>query len=251
MVQFAGKFMPRFGLFLFIVAVPLMLAAYPAYIVSSHLKAYAAAQPVVVKLTGFEIDTLEDSDKEPGFFDSRKHVEVTFSFKSIKGESYTSAIRKSWPAPGLKRKLSERYAVDDELKIYLLADKSVVMEEVVAREVFLRLFILMGLLFLFSSLSFLIWKRLAARMKDTLAVFPDAIFKSVVYGQLGSLLLAAMVTGVIFIKPVVVPASWFLGAYLGLAALMILALRLLVFAQPLPAVVEVEEEKPPKSLRPA
>lgn len=250
-VRFAGKLMPKFGLFLFIVAIPGLLAAYPAYILSSHLKTYSSALPVKANLAGFEIKTIDSGEKELGLFEPRKHVEVTFSFRTGGGTLYTSVVRKSWPAPGLKRKLSEVYAEGDDVTLYRLADNNVVMEELVAREIILRLTTLMALLFVFSTLAFLMWKRLAAKMTETLSRFPDATFKSIAYGQLITLLLAGLVTGMTFIRPFLVPVSWYLGAYLGLAALLGLSLRLLAFEEPPQPAPETEGDRDSKSLRPA
>lgn len=123
------------------------------------------------------------------------------------------------------------------------------MEEGAAKDIFLRLTVLMGLLFVFSTLFFLLWKRLAVRMANILSGFPGATFKSIMYGQLSALLLAMLVMGVIFIRPVFIPAIVYLGAYLGLAALLSLSLRLLVFEEPPPPKDETLEEENPKARR--
>jgi hypothetical protein len=252
LAQLAGKLLPKFGLFLFMVAIPFVIAAYPAYVVVSHLAEYASAKTVDVKLESFEIKTIDDSAKELGPFNSRKHVEIAFSFKAENGDKYVSVVKKPWPAPGLKRKLSDEYAAGDELTLYLLPDKSVAMEEEAAKDIVLWLTTLAGLFFVFSTLIFLIWKRLAARMANILSKFPDATFRSITYGQLSTLLLAVLTMGAIFIRPVVVPAFGYLGAYLGLAALLSLSLRLLVFEEPPPPKVETEEEEEkPRARAPA
>jgi len=249
--RLARKLMPKFGLLLFALAIPIALGSYPAYVLSSGLVNNASAQVVPARLTSVDLRTINNSGVEPGLFESRRHIEVTFSFTAARGGEYVSVVRKPWPSPGLKRKLAEEYAPGSEVMLYLYADKTVLMEEDVARDTVVRLTSLMGLLLVSSTLAFLIWRRLAARMPNLLPGFPEATFKSIFYGQISTLLLAGLMMGLLFIRPVLIPATWYLGAYLGLAVLLSLSLRMLVFVEEAAMATEPEEDGNTKTLRPA
>ncbi len=242
-----GGFLPKLGLFLFMLALPLMLVAYPAYLLSARLLDYSRASTIDARLTSIEIRTVELGEDQTSLIEARKHYDVVFEFKGDKGQRYASVAEMSWPAPGLKRKLEDEYAVGDAYTLYLLPDHSVEMDEIVASDLFYRMTGLMGLAFLASALFFMLWKRLARRMPSVMPRFPSATQKSIMVGQLVTLVISGLLSVVVSISPLAIDCWLFAAVYWGLAAFISLSLRLLVFADAAP---QPEPEEPKKAARP-
>jgi hypothetical protein len=243
-IKAVGALLPRMGLFLFISAIPLIIVAYPAYLIAPRLLDYPAATIVQAKLAGVEVKTIDSNDDQASFLKAKRYIAVDFSFEDGSGKKYITAVKKSWPSPGLKRKLDNQYEVGATYTLYLLEDKSVVLDEEVAKDKILRLTMLMGLFFVASVLLFLLWHRLVGRKPDILPGYPDAMAKSIMLGQLITLLLSAALAAMVAYSPtMVVPELMYLGAYGGLFVLLSLSLRLLVFEKKQPPAPEPEPEK--------
>lgn len=233
-IKALGHFLPKLGLFLFIIAVPVLLAAYPAWILSAHLLDYSRASTIEAELTAIDIRTVEIGQDQASPFEARKHYDVVFHFKGDKGQQYAAIAELSWPQSGLKRKLNSQYVIGDPYTLYLLPNNTVAIDEMVATSSYYRLTGLMGLAFLGSALFFMLWKRLAHRLPATMPGFPAAMQKSLMLGQLVALLLAGLLAVAITYQPLVIGAWLFVGGYWGLTAFLALSLRLLVFEDTVP-----------------
>lgn len=227
---------PAIGLFLFMVGLPLLLIAYPAYLVSGRLADYAAATTVEAKLMDIDIRTVELGQDQTTLFEARKHFDVVFYFQDAQQHKHAALVEMSWPAPGLKRKLSAQYPVGETYTLYRLSDQSVMVDDFVARSILYRMTALMALVLAATGLFFLLWKRLAARMAERMPAFPVAGAKSLMVGQLGTLVIAGLLDLLASGSPGMVTWPAYLGAYWGMVLLISLSLRLLVFAPPAPVV---------------
>lgn len=242
-------FLPRFGLLLFMTLTPLLLAAYPVYILAGRLVDYSAAEMVEAKYVGMDINTEEGGD-EPSS-SAKKHIKVALAFEDDNGKKYVSVFEKSWPAPGLKRKLEDHYQSGDIYTLYLIHDKDIVTDDEVAKDTFRRLTCLMALVFMGSGLFFLLWHRLAVRMPQILPMGSLATAKSVMFGQLVTLLMASLLLAILSYSPIIVQPLMYLGAYWGLAIFISLSLRLLLFEEPhVPPPPEAEKSDTHRTERP-
>ncbi len=241
-------FLPKMGLFLFMVLLPVLMLAYPAYRVSERLTIYAQARNVDARLTDIDIRTVETGQDQASLFESRKHFDVMFAFEGEQKKKYVAVAEMSWPSPGLHRKLSSEYVIGDTYTLYLLPDQSIVMDDEVARDSFHRLSCLMGLVFCGTAVFFLLWKRLAGRIPRFMPTFPSATQKSFMLGQLIALVVAGIMSVLITLNPLAVNPWLFVGVYWGLTLFVTLSLRLLVFegTPAVPASVEKPEEPRPR-----
>lgn len=239
MFKAIGNFLPRLGLYLFMLIIPLIITGYPAYTVASRLVDYSAAKTVEeAEFTGIDIKRVRHVDDDSLFFKSKGHTEVTLFFKTGNGERYFSVLKMPWVAPGLKREMNEQYQAGDLFTLYLLPEKEVVIDEEMTKDSLIRLTSLMGLILLASVLFVLIRIRLSITMPDILPTTSAATASSIIFGQLITLLVAAALTAVIAFQPVYVPdiLILYLGVYWGIVALLSLSLRLLLFEGPPPKV---------------
>lgn len=219
----AGRWLPRLGLYLFMVAMPLVVTGYPAYRIASHLAAYPAAKTVEARLDKIDVEDVREPDR---------HFDVIFSFTGTDGKKYTAILPKPWPSPGLQRKLDARYRDIDLFTLHLAPDGKVLMEEELARDSFAALTALMGLILAATVMYFMLRHRLARRMPDMLSAASIATTKSVVIGQSITLAVAALFLILVQYSPLLVPIPLYLGAYWGIALTLCLSLRLLVFENP-------------------
>ena len=237
MLKAIGSFLPRLGLYLFMIIIPLIITGYPAYLVASRLVDYSAAKIVEeAEFTAIDIKRVRHADDGSLFFKSKGHTEVTLFFKTGPGERYFSVLEMPWVAPGLRREMNEQYQAGDLFTLYLLPDEEVVTDEEMTKDSLIRLTSLMGLIFIASVLLVLIRIRLSATVSDILPAASTATANSIIFGQLITLMIAAALTAVVTFQPIFVPniLILYLGAYWGIAALLSLSLRLLLFENPPP-----------------
>lgn len=244
----AGSAALRGMLLLFMAILPLALIAYPAWRLSERLVEYAQASTVEAEFTGMDIRTVEINQDQTSLFEARKHIDVVFYFKGQKGQQLASVAEMSWPAPGLKRKLQNQYQAGDKYTLYLLPSHAIEIDDMVAKDLFYRLTGLMALVFLGSAVFSMLWKRLSHRMPTRVPRFPVASIKSLMFGQLISLVVAGAFGAMIYFNPLAINLWLFVGAYWGLVAFISLSLRLLVFDAPPPA-PEPQPEEAPKQPR--
>jgi hypothetical protein len=240
----ASLLLKKLGLFLLLILIPLALLAYPAYLVASRLLQYSGSSLIEARLVSIDVRTVDIGEEKADFLTPRKHVEAHFLFRDDKGNAYQPMQQMRWPAPGIKRKLAKEYEAGDVYNLYLLPDKQVEMDWVVAKDTFLQLTVLMAAVMGASILMFLLWKRLAQRMPGLMAAFPAATAKSIVVGQLIALLMAVIMTAILYQAPLMVPPAIYLGIYWSLTLLLALLFRLLVFEGPPqpPAVIDDEDD---------
>lgn len=211
-------------------ALPLLLVAYPAWRIAARMLDYSAASTVEAKLTAIDIRTVEIGQDQASLFEARKHYDVVFDFEDDKEKQYAAMAEMSWPAPGLKRRLEDEYPAGDTYTLYLLPDQSVAMDAMVTRDSTYRLTGLMSLVFVASALFFMLWKRLARRWPSAMPRFPAATEKSIMLGQLIALVVAGLLAVAISFNPLAINTWLYAGGYWGLVAFISLSLRLLVFA---------------------
>lgn len=228
-VRAVGRFLPRLGLHLFLIAMPVLILGYPALQITSRLLDYEAAETFEAALVRIDIKDMRDPDRKSSLFGSTRHFDVVFSFAGEKGRQYIAVVQKSWPSPGLRRKLEAQYPTGDLHTLHRTPGNQILMESELAKDAFAGLTALMGLLFAASLMYYLLRSRLASRMPSVLSRASAATAKSVVFGQLTSLLLAALFVPIIGLSPVLVPSWLYLGAYGAIALTLCLSLRLLVF----------------------
>lgn len=227
--KFFGRLIPRLGLFVFILILPALLVGYPGYLAVTNLMDYTTAGQITAKLTDIEVNTVEQSSDQEGFFKAKRHIEAIFHFETEDKKKLVSKVIHSWPSPGLKRKLGEQYEVGETYTLYQTKLNDVLTEEAAAIKMFYWMTSLMGLLLLASSLMLMLWKRLLSKVPDVLPVISDALVRSLIYGQLIAIFIAMSMAVIISQRPMVVPPVLFFSAYLGVALLMVLSLRLLAF----------------------
>lgn len=219
--------LPKLGLYLFMVILPLLVIAYPAYLLSSRLVAYGAASTVDATLVDLEVNRVQNA--EGSHASGKGHTEVLLKFRDEAGKRHVATLQLPWSVPGLRRELEDQYEKGDGYTLYLLPDGTVATDDMVGKDNFLRLTGLVALAFVAYLLYFMIRLRLASRMPDLLHLPSMATAKSLIFGQLIVLVLAVVFTAIISVRPVFVPAPAFLGAYFGLVACLALSLRLLLF----------------------
>lgn len=227
-----GRLLPRLGLHLFLIALPLLTLAYPAFQIASRLLDFEAADTFEATLVRIEIRDVRDPDKKSSLFGPERHYDVVLSFAGEQGQKYIAIVQKSWPSPGLRRKMEAQYPPGDLYTLHRTPDQQILMESEVAKDTFAGLTALMGLLFAATLLYYMLRSRLASRMPAFLVPASTATARSVVVGQLVVLLLVALLVPVIALAPVVVPSLLFLGAYGAIALILCLSMRLLVFEDP-------------------
>lgn len=227
--QAAGRFLPRLGLHLFLIAVPVLILGYPALQIASRLLDYAATETFEATLVRIDIRDVRDPDKKSSLLGSHRHFDVVFSFAGEQGKQYLAIIQKSWPSPGLRRRLEAQYPPGDVHTLRRTSGNQILMESEVAKDSFAGMTTLMGLLFAASLLYYLLRSRLASRMPSVLPRASAATAKSVVFGQLITLLLAALFVPIIGLAPILVPPWLYFGAYGAISLILCLSLRLLVF----------------------
>ena len=234
-------FLPELGLLLFMLSMPVIIVAYPAWRIADRLVEYSTAHTLDVKLTGIEVNVIDIGQDQTSAFEARKHFNIAFAFEDPQKHKYESRIEMAWPSPGLKGKLENQYQIGDNHTLYLLADQSIVMEEVVAKDSFYRLTALMGLAFIASALMYLMWKRLKHRMPANMPRFPVATEHSIMLAQFIALIVAGLWAGLMTVSPLVIQAWLFLAAYWGIVLLLSLSLRLLVFSDPEPSAESLDQ----------
>lgn len=228
----AGRCLPKLGLHIFLIVLPIIILFYPAYLVASRLADYQKATTIEATFTGVTIEDVRLSDRSASLLGSNRHFNIVFTFDAGQGKTYLSTQQKSWPAPGLRKDLEAQHAAGDRHTLYLLPDKKAVMEEVVAKDAFLRHTGLMATFLCATLLYYLLKSRLASRWPSQLSTPSRAMAKSVLLGQTIALLIASMFIAIVEIAPIMVPTWLYLCAYGVLALLLCLSLRLLVFEDP-------------------
>lgn len=227
--KFFGRLIPRLGLFALILILPALLVGYPGYLAVTNLMDYTTAGQLNAKLTDIEVNTVEQSGDQEGFFKAKRHIEAVFHFETEDKKKFDSKVIHSWPSPGLKRKLGEQYEVGETYTLYQTKLNDVLTEEAVAIKMFSWMTSLAGLLLLASSLMLMLWKRLLNKVPDVLPEISSALVQSLIYGQLIAIVIALAMTVIISQRPMVVPPVLFFSAFFGIALLMVLSLRLLAF----------------------
>lgn len=228
----AGRCLPKLGLHIFLIALPIIILFYPAYLVASRLADYQKATTIEATFIRVNIEDVRPSDRSASLLGSNRHFNIEFTFDAGQGKTYLSTQQKSWPAPGLRKDLEAQHAAGDLHTLYLLPDKKAVMEEVVAKDAFRRHTGLMAILLCATLLYYLLKSRLASRWPSQLSTPSRAMAKSVLLGQMIALLIASMFIAIVEISPIMVPTWLYLCAYGALALLLCLSLRLLVFEDP-------------------
>lgn len=227
-----GRLLPRLGLHLFLIALPLLTLSYPAFEIASRLLDFDAADTLEGTLVHIDIRDVRDPEKKSSLFGHQRHYDVALTLAGDKGQDYIAIVQKSWPSPGLRRKMEAQYPTGDLYTLYRMPDRQILMESEVARDTFAGLTALMGLLFAATLFYYMLRSRLASRMPAFLVPASAATTKSLLFGQLVALLVAALFVPVIGLAPVVVPPLLFLGAYGAMALILCLSMRLLVFEEP-------------------
>lgn len=224
-----GRFLPRLGLHLFLIALPVLMLGYPAFQIASRLLDYEAADTFEATLVRIDILDVRNPEKQSSLLGSDRHYDVVFSFDGVNGQKHVAIIQKSWPSPGLRRKMEAQYPPGELYTLHRMPGHQILMESEVAKDAFTGLTALMGLLFAATLMYYLLRSRLASRLPSYLSSASAATAKSVVFGQLIVLLLAALFVPIIGLSPVLVPSLLYLGAYGTIALILCLSLRLLVF----------------------
>lgn len=229
-----GQALPRLGLFVFILLTPLLITGYPAYFATAKLADYSAATTVEAKLNNIEIKTVTADGRNTSLFSDRRHIEVAYAFRAEDRKNYIAIQRVSWPAPGLQRKMDQMYEPGDTFILYLMPNNDILLDQDVAKDKFLWLTVLMGLIFAAFTLFFLEWKRLYRLKPNIMPPVPLATAKSIGIGQLTALIIAIVQAVIVAHAPVTIPIAIFLGIYWGVVIFLSLLLRLLLFENPAP-----------------
>lgn len=227
--HFFGKWLPRLGLFVFVLMLPALVIGYPGYLGATRLIDFVTSEQVTAKLSGIDLNTVEPSGDQEGFFKEKRHIEVSFHFKMADGKRMVAKASHSWPSPGLKRKLEEQYEIGEEYTLYMTKLNGIMTEEDAAIKMFYWMTALMALVMLGSAMMLMIWVRLLSKVPDVLPTISSATVRSLIYGQLIALFIAMAMSVIISQRPTVIPPVLYFGAYAGVALLMVLALRLLAF----------------------
>lgn len=243
-----GGVLPRLGLYLFMLAAPCLIVAYPGYLLFERLAVYAHAQPVEVEFVTMEIDKVRDDD-ESGLFRSRGHIDVKLTFKAEDGKAYVAVLEKPWISPGLKGKMEDQFQPGDPNVLYRMPNGKFLLEEEVAKDNLLLLTLFMGLVFVGTLVFVGIRKRLSVQQPEIVHPAFTATAKSIIAAQGTALLISLLLSGLIFYQPVFIPDLLYLGAYWGIVIFLAISLRLLVFEPPHP-VAEVPEHDKPRAPRP-
>lgn len=239
-----GHTLPRLGLFLFILLTPLLVTGYPAYYIADKLLDYAAATSIEATLKDIEVTTVTAEGREGSLFSDRRHIEVSYTFRTEDRRELVAVQHESWPAPGLARKLDNLYEPGDPFVLYRMPNGQLRLDQEVAKATFLWLTGLMALAFLGSTLFFLEWKRLHRLKPAIMPTAPLATAKSLGIAQLVALSIACVQAVVIAHAPITVPMGLYLGIYLGVVAFLTVLLRLLVFeSAPVAAAAPQEDER--------
>lgn len=252
MVHALGWLLPRLGLYLFMLAAPLVIVGYPAYMLVERLAAYAAAETVEAEFVDMEISKIRDLDNKSALFKSKGHIDVLLTFKAKDGKTYVSVLEKPWTSPGLKGKMEDQYQAGDPYTLYRMGDGTVHIDEDVAKDNFLLLTLLMGLVFIAYGLFALIRKRLSTQQPEIVHRATSATAKSLLVAQAVALLVAAFMAAVLAYQPVFIPDLLYLGGYWGIVVFLAISLRLLVFqpTPPEPVAEAPEEPEKPRASRP-
>lgn len=222
----------KFGLYTFLALLATLIIAYPAYLLIAPLHGYANAVSLEATLQRIEIHDVRDTEKP--MFGSNRHFDIVFSFAAQNKKTYTATMHQPWPAPGLRRKLEGQYSTGESYTLYRTSNGKLLLEDHMAVDTFLRLNALMGLILLASLVYYPLKLRLAARMRAQLGTPSTATAKSVLLGQLLTLMVACIFGLLVYAAPMLVPIWLYLGAYWTLTLLLCLSLRLLVFEDPPP-----------------
>lgn len=239
-----GGVLQKGGIYLFMVFLPLVIVAYPAYLIVLDLAQSASAVTVEATLISIDINRVPDEEGGNFLFKSKGHTEVTLSFKGEDGRKYRTVIEKPWTAPGLRKQMDVKYGDQESFTLYLTKDGKAQLDEQVAGTRMTLLSLLMLLVLFVSAMAIFLRHRLADRMPSLVSHESSANSRSIIYGQLTSLVAAFAFTILMHYapEPVVVSSMDFLGAYWGVAVLVGISLRLLVFQNPLPPAPEPEEK---------
>ncbi len=223
------QLLPRMGLHLFSLIVPLVLVGYPGYLIVNRLVEYASAEVLEAQFVGMDINRVKDTEDKASLFKSKGHTEVVLAFKAENGTRYQAVVEKPWVSPGLKGKMEDEYAQGDIYTLYKMGDGKLHVEEEFARGNFLMLNLLMVLVFLAYLLFVLVRKRLSAQQPEIVHLASQATARSIGIAQLVALAVSGLLLAVVHYRAVFIPDVLYLGGYWSLVALLALSLRLLVF----------------------
>lgn len=241
-----GGLLQKSGLYLFMVFLPLVITGYPAYLMVRDLA--QSAEATIVEATLADIDINKVPDDESGFplFRSKGHTDVILTFKGADERSYQVVIERPWTAPGLRKQMETKYGDRESFTLYQAKDGTVQIDEQVAGTRMTLLSILMALVLLASGIAIFLRHRLADRMPSLVSHESAANSRSIIYGQLMALMVTFIFTVIMHYTPLVISNLEFLGAYWGLAILVGISLRLLVFQNPPPPPPPPEPEEKPR-----
>lgn len=87
----------KLAMMLFALLMPLLLAAYPAYLLSARLLEYSAADTVEAKLTDIDVAMIQIDRDQASLFSARKHFEVIFHFRDGRDQAIEAVVQHPWP----------------------------------------------------------------------------------------------------------------------------------------------------------
>lgn len=245
----AGGLAQTLGLYFFMLLLPLAITGYPGYFIVHELMQSAKATTVEAVLANIDINKVQDGESGLGLFKSKGHTDVTLSFKGEDKKKYAVVIQMPWTAPGLRKQMESKYGERESFTLYVSKEGVAQLDEQVAGTRMVMLSVLMALVLVTSALAIFLRHRLAERMPSLVSHESAANARSIIYGQLMALVTAFLFTVVLHFTPLVVTSEIFLGAYWGLAILIGISLRLLVFQNPPPPPPPVEEDQRDRKLR--
>lgn len=244
-----GGLLQKSGLYLFMLFLPLAMTGYPAYLIVRDLLQSASATTVEATLADIDINKIQEAESRFLLFKSKGHTDVTLLFKGVDGRKYRAVIEMPWTAPGLRKQMEAKYSDRESFTLYLSKDGTVQLDEQVAGTRMTLLSLLMALALFASMVAIFLRHRLANRMPSLVTHESAANSRSIIYGQLIALVVTFVFTVIMHYTPMVISNSIFLGAYWGVAVLIGVSLRLLVFQNPPPPPPEPEEKPRERGLR--
>jgi hypothetical protein len=244
-----GGLLQTAALYFFMLLLPLVITAYPGYLIVNELVQSTRLSPVEATLANIDINRVQDGESGLGLFKSKGHTNVTLLFKGQDGKKYSTVIEMPWTAPGLRKQMDEKYGERESFTLYVGKDGIAQIDEQVAGTRMMLLSMLMSLVLVTTALAIFLRHRLSERMPSLVSHESAANARSMIYGQLATLVVAFLFTVVMHYTPLVVSYEIFLGAYWGAAILIGISLRLLVFQNPPPPPPPVEEDPKERKLR--
>jgi hypothetical protein len=244
-----GGLLQTAGLYFFMLLLPLVITGYPGYLIVNQLVQSARLTPVEAKLANIDINRVQDGESGLGLFKSKGHTDVTLLFKGVDGKKYSTMIEMPWTAPGLRKQMDEKYGERESFTLYVSKDGVAQIDEQVAGSRMMLLSMLMALVLATTAMAIFLRHRLSERMSSLVSHESAANARSIIYGQLATLVVAFLFAVVMHYTPLVVTYEIFFGAYWGVAILLGVSLRLLVFQNPPPPPPPVEEDPRERRLR--